>query len=98
MPQTIGSIFRRIIKDLKTQDDNPNSCLNNPKSDLYNPNYDINNPCSWINNQNSQINDASNNQHNKELRRNALRELIKMYLSDCLSAEKAEANVTEFIP
>ena len=80
MPETIGSLFRRIVKDLKTQDNNPNSCLNNPKSDIYNPNYDINNPCSWINNQNSQINDASNNQHNKELRRNALRELIKMYL------------------
>ena len=98
MPKTIGSLFRRIVKDLKTQDDNPSSCLNNPKSDIYNPNYDINNPCSWINNQNSQINDASNNQHNKELRRNALRELIKMHLSDCLSAEKAEAFVTEYIP
>ena len=98
MPETIGSLFRRIVKDLKTQDNNPNSCLNNPKSDIYNPNYDINNPCSWINNQNSQINDASNNQHNKELRRNALRELIKMYLSDCLSAEKAETYVKEYIP
>jgi hypothetical protein len=98
MPETIGSIFKRIVKDLKTQDNNPNSCLNNPKSDIYNPNYDINNPSSWINNQNNQINDASNNQHNKELRRNALRELIKMYLSDCLSGEKAEAYVTEYVP
>jgi hypothetical protein len=98
MPETIGSLFRRIVKVLKTQDDNPNSCLNNPKSEIYNPNYDINNPCSWINNQNSQINDASNNQNNKELRRNALRELIKMYLSDCLSTEKAETFVTEYIP
>lgn len=98
MPETIGSLFRRIVKDLKTQHNNPNSCLNNPKSDIFNPNYDINNPSSWINNQNSQINDASNNQHNKELRRNALRELIKMYLSDCLSPEKAEAYVTEYIP
>jgi len=46
MPETIGSLFRRIVKDLKTQDNNPNSCLNNPKSDIYNPNYDINNPSS----------------------------------------------------
>ena len=98
MPKTIGSLFRRIVKDLKTQDDNPNSCLNNPKSDIYNPNYDINNPCSWINNQNSQINDASNNQHNKELRRNALRELIQIYLSDYLSTEQAEELGTEYIP
>ena len=98
MPETIGSLFRRIVKDLKTKDDNPNSNLNNPKSDIYNPNYDINNPCSWINNQNSQINDASNNQHNKELRRNALKELIQMYLSNYLSAEQAEALVTEYIP
>jgi len=98
MPETIGSLFRRIVKDLKTQNNNPNSCLNSPKSDLYNPNYDINNPSSWINNQNSQINSASNNQHNKELRRDSLRELIKMYLSDCLSAEKAETYVKEYIP
>ena len=97
MPVTIGSLFRRIVKDLKTKDDNPNSYLNNPSSDIYNPNYDINNPCGWINNQNSQINDASNNQHNKELRRSALRELIQMYLSDYLSAEQAEALVTEYI-
>ena len=94
MPETISSLFRQIVKDLKTQDDNPNSCLNNPKSDIYNPNYDINNSCGWINNQNSQINGASNNQHNKELRRIALRELIKMYLPDCPSAEKEETFVT----
>jgi hypothetical protein len=83
---------------LKVKDENPNSCLSNPNSDFYNPNYDINNPSSWINNQNSQINDASNNQHNKELRRNALRELIQMYLSDYLSTEQAEKLVKEYIP
>ncbi len=98
MPETIGSLFKRIIRDLKTKDNNPNSLLNNPNSDIYNPNYDINNPCGWINNQNSQINDVSNNQHNKELRRSALRELIRMYLSDYLSTEQAEALVTEYIP
>lgn len=98
MPETIGSLFKRIVKDLKTKDDNTNSVLNNPNSDIYNPNYDINNPCSWINNQNSQINNASNNQYNKELRRNALREIIQRYLSDYLSAEQAEALVTEYIP
>jgi hypothetical protein len=98
MPETIGSLFKRIVKDLKTKDHNPSSMLNNPNSDIYNPNYDINNPCGWINNQNSQINDASNNQNNKELRRSALRELIQMYLSDYLSAEDAEALVTEYIP
>jgi len=98
MPETIGSLFRRIVKDLKTQDNNPNSCLNNPKNDLYNPNYDINNQSSRINNQNSQINNASNNQHNNELRRNAMRELIKMHLADCLSTEKAETYVKEYIP
>jgi hypothetical protein len=98
MPETIGSLFKRIVKDLKAKDDNPNSFLNNPNSDIYNPNYDINNPCSWINNQNSQINDASNNERNKELRRSALRELIQMYLSDYLSAEQAESFVTEYIP
>ena len=98
MPETIGSLFKRIVKDLKTKDDNPNSPLNNPNSDIYNPNYDINNLGSWINNQNSQINDASNNQNNKELRRSALRELIRMYLSDYLSVEQAEALVTECIP
>jgi hypothetical protein len=98
MPITIGSLFRRIVKVLKTQDDNPNSYLNNPNSDFNNPNYDINNPSSVINNQNSSINNASNNQYNKELRRNALRELIKLYLSDYLSAEQAEELVKEYIP
>jgi len=91
MPITIGSLFRRIVKVLQTQDDNPNSYLNNPKSDFYNPNYDINN-------QNSGINNSSNNQYNKELRRNALRELIQMYLSDYLSADQAEELVKEYIP
>lgn len=98
MPITIGSLFRQIVKVLKTKDDNPNSCLNNPNSDFYNPNYEINNPCSTINNQHSEINNASNNQHNKELRRDALRGLIRMYLSDYLSAEQAETLVIEYIP
>ena len=98
MPVTIGSLFRRIVKVLQTQNDNPNSYLNNPKSDFNNPNYDINNPCSIINNQNSGINNSSNNQYNKELRRNALRELIQMYLSDYLSKEQAEDLVKEYIP
>ena len=98
MPVTIGSLFRRIVKELKTKDNNPNSCLNNPKSDLYNPNYDINNPCSDINNQNSGINNASNNQYNKELRRNALREIIQLYLSDNLSIDQTEKLVAEYIP
>jgi hypothetical protein len=83
---------------LQAQDDNPNSYLNNPNSDFYNPDYDINNTSSVINNQNSSINNASNNQYNKELRRNALRELIKLYLSDYLSAEQAEELVKEHIP
>ena len=98
MPITIGSLFRRIVKVLQTQDDNPNSYLNNPKSDFCNPNYDINNPSSNINNQHSRINDASNNQYNKERRRNALRKLIQIYLSDYLSAEQAEEVVKEYIP
>jgi len=98
MPITIGSLFKRIVKVLQTQDDNPNSYLNNPKSDIHNPNYDINNPCSYINNQNSGINNSSNNQYNKELRRNALRELIQIYLSDYLSTEQAEELGTEYIP
>jgi flagellar biosynthesis chaperone FliJ len=91
MPITIGSLFRRIVKELQTQDDDPNSYLNNPKSDF-------NNPSSNINNQHSRINDASNNQYNKERRRNALRKLIQIYLSDYLSTEKAEQLVTEYIP
>ena len=98
MPVTIGSLFRQIVTVLRIKDDNPNSYLNNPKSDLNNPNYDINNPSSDFNNQNSSINNASNNQHNKELRRNVLREQIRMYLSDYLSAEQAEQIVTEYIP
>jgi hypothetical protein len=98
MPITIGSLFRRIVKVLQTQDDNPNSYLNNPKSDFYNPNYDINNPSSNINNQHSRINDASNNQYNKERRRNTLRKLIQIYLSDYLSTEQAEELVKEYIP
>jgi hypothetical protein len=98
MPITIGSLFRQIVEELKTQDHNPNSYLNNPKSDFYNPNYDINNPCSRINNQNSGINNASNNQYNKELRRTALRELIQIFLSDYLSKEQAEKLVTKYIP
>jgi uncharacterized protein YjiS (DUF1127 family) len=87
MPITIGLLFRRIVKVLQTQDNNPNSYLNNPKSDFYNPNYDINNPSSNI-----------NNQHNKERRRNALRKLIQIYLSDYLSTEQAEELVIEYIP
>jgi hypothetical protein len=112
VPVTIGSLFRQIVKVLKTKDDNPNSYLNNPNSDLNNPNsdlnnpnsdlnnpnYAINNPCSVINNKDSGINNASNNQYNKELRRNALRELIQMYLSDYVSTEQTEELVTEYIP
>jgi hypothetical protein len=98
MPITIGSLFRQIVEELQTQDDNSNSYLNNPKSDFYNPNYAINNPSSNINNQHSRINDASNNQYNKERRRDALRKLIQIYLSDYLSAEQAEALVKEYIP
>ena len=98
MPTTIGVLFRRIISDLQTQDKDPNSYLNNPNSELNNPNYDINNPNSAINNQYSCINDASNTEKNKELRRNALRELIKMYLSDCLSEQQAKKLVEEYIP
>jgi hypothetical protein len=66
IPETIGSLFIRIVKELKTQDHNPNSYLNNPKSDCYNPNYDINNPFSRINNQNSRINNASNTQYTRK--------------------------------
>jgi hypothetical protein len=98
IPVTIGSLFRRIVKALQAQDNNPDSYLNNPKSDLNNPNYDINNPSSYINNPNSEINNSSNNQYNKEQRRNALRELIQMYLSEYISAEQAEQFVTEYIP
>jgi len=98
MPITIGSLFRQIVKELRTLDNNPTSYLNNPKSDLNNPNYDINNPNSYINNQNSSINDSSNNQFNKELRRNLLRELIQTYLSDYLTSEQAEKLVAEHIP
>jgi hypothetical protein len=98
MPITIGSLFRQIVEELQTQDDNPNSYLNNPKSDFYNPNYDINNPSSNINNQHSRINDASNNQYNKERRRNALRKLTQIYLSDYLSAEQAQELAKEYIP
>jgi hypothetical protein len=94
MPATIGSLFRRIVKDLQAQDSNPNSYLNNSNSDLKNPNYDINNPSSDINNKDSCI----NNQYNKELRRNALRELLQLYLSDYLSKEQAEKLVEEYIP
>ena len=98
MPITIGSLFRRIVKVLQTQDENPNSYLNNPNSALNNPNYDINNSNSYINNSNSEINNSSNSQYNKEQRRKALRELIQMYLSDYLSTEQAEELVTEYIP
>jgi hypothetical protein len=98
VPIPIGSLFRQIVEVLKTKDDNPNSYLNNPNSDFYNPNYAINNPCSSINNKDSGINNASNNQYNKELRRNALRELIRMYLSDYFSTEQTEQLVIEYIP
>jgi hypothetical protein len=98
MPVTIGVLFRRIVKDLQTKDKDPLSYLNNPKSDLNNPNYDVNNPNSAINNQYSSINDASNTEKNKEVRRQALRELIAMYLSDYVSAEQAEKLVEEYIP
>jgi len=98
VPLPIGSLFRQVVKVLKAKDDNPNSYLNNPNSNFYNPNYDINNPCSVINNKDSEINNASNNQNNKELRRNALRELIRMYLSDYLSTEQTEALITKVMP
>ena len=98
MPITIGSIFRRIIKDLRAQDENLNRYLKDPNSDINNPNYDINNPCSYINNSNSGINNASNNQYNQELRRNVLRELIQLYLSDYISADQTEEFITKYIP
>jgi hypothetical protein len=98
MPITIGVLFRRILNDLKAQDNDPNSYLNNLKSDINNPNYDINNPNSNINNQYSSINDASNNEKNTEIRRNVLRELIKIHLSDYLTEEQAKKLVEEYIP
>ena len=98
MPITIGSIFRRIIKDLRAQDENLNRYLKDPNSDINNPNYDINNPCSYINNSNSGINNASNNQYNQELRRNVLRELIQLYLSDYISADQTEDFIIKYIP
>ena len=98
MPITIGVLFKRIVKDLQTQDKDPNSYLNKPNSDLYNPNYDINNPNSAINNQYSSINDASNNEKNKDLRRGFLTDLIRMYLSDYLSEEQTKKLVEEYIP
>ena len=98
MPITIGVLFRRIVKDLQAQDKDPNSYLNNPNSDLNNPNYDINNPSSSLNNQNSGINGASNTEKNKEERRKVLRELVKTYLTDCVSEERAEKLVEEYIP
>ena len=94
MPITIGVLFRRIVKDLQTQDNNFHNYLNNPNSDINNQNYDINNPNSAINNQYSCINDASNNEKNKELRRKVLRELLQMYLSE----ERAKKLVEEHIP
>ena len=98
MPITIGVIFRRIVKDLQAQNKDSNGYLNNPNSDINNPNYDINNPNSPINNQYSFLNDASNTEKNKILRKQALRELIKMYLSDYLSEEEARKLVEEYIP
>jgi hypothetical protein len=98
MPITIGVLFRRIVKDLQTKDNNFNSYLNNPNSDINNQNYDINNPNSAINNQNSHLNDASNTEKNKEIRRNALSNLIKLYLSSYISEEQARKLVEEYIP
>jgi hypothetical protein len=98
VPITIGVLFRRIVKDLQTQDPNPDSYLNNPKSDLYNPNYDINNLNSALNNQYSCINDASNTEKNKGERRKVLSELIRLYLSDYVSEEQAEKLVEQYIP
>jgi hypothetical protein len=98
VPVPIGFLFQQIVKELRSKDNDPNSCLNNPKSDLYNPNYDINNPNSYINNSNSDLNNASNNQYNKDLRRNALRELIQTYLSDYVSTEQAEQLIEKYIP
>jgi hypothetical protein len=98
MPVTIGVLFRRIVKDLQVQDDDPNSYLNNSNSELKNPNYDINNQSSTINNPYSSINNASNTEKNKEVRRNALRELINMYLAEYFSEEQAEKLIEAYIP
>jgi uncharacterized coiled-coil DUF342 family protein len=98
VPVTIGSLFRQILKELKAKDANLNNYLNNPKSDINNPNYDINNPTSDINNQHSGINNSSNNQYNKDLRKNALRELIQMFLSDYVSTEQTEELVKQYVP
>jgi hypothetical protein len=98
MPITIGVLFRRIVKDLQTQDNNLDSYLNDSNSDINNPNYDINNPNSAINNQYSCLNDASNTEKNKEIRREALSDLIKMYLSDYVSEEQAKKLVEEYVP
>jgi hypothetical protein len=98
MPIPIGVLFRQIIKDLQTQDNNPDSYLNNPKSDLYNPNYDINNPNSPINNQHSSLNDASNTDKNKEKRREALRKIIKLHLSNYVTEDQIEKLVEQHIP
>jgi hypothetical protein len=83
---------------LQTQNKDVADNLNNPKSDINNPNYDINNTNSSINNQYSSINDASNNEKTKELRRETLSQLIRMYLSDYVSQEQTRKLVEEYIP
>jgi hypothetical protein len=98
VPVTIGILFRRIVKDLQAQGKDPRGYLNNPNSDINNLNYDLNNPNCAINNQNSCINGASNTEKNKEARRKALSELVKMYLSDYLSEEETLKIVEEYIP
>lgn len=98
MPITIGVLFRRIVKDLQAKDNNLNNYVNNPNSDINNPNYDINNANSAINNQNSHLNDASNTEKNKEIRRIALSDLIKLYLCSYVSEEQAKKLVEEYIP
>ena len=98
MPITIEVLFRQIVKDLQTQDNNLDSYMNNPNSDTNNPNYDINNPNSAINNQYSCVNDESNTEKIKEIRRKALSNLIKMYLSDYVPEEGEKKLVEEYIP
>lgn len=87
MPEPIGSIFRKIVKVLQVHNKNPFNSLSDPLSPINDRLSEINSPTSDYNEPSSQYNYwfAS-----KKLRRDALYELMRKYLSEYLTIWQME--------
>jgi hypothetical protein len=89
MPETIAEIFKRIAKVVRAsvRDNHPSSFFNHPSSAWNHPSSDLNHPTSKYNFRFSECNRPS---ASKQVRRDALKELVDKYLSKYLDDRQRE--------